>query len=160
MLTAGEHARIHEFVRLTLDWLEQRGFVLTVESDMRAWADLMRSSPRIVGVNPTYDPDQSHLTPANAFWLRLQQNGRTIACSANRFFATYDRFGCPMGQAGLAFRCLVQLGEGEGEGDPGLSERAQACWENPALDPASLMPAQEPPVEGGAATTDEQPKSN
>jgi hypothetical protein len=80
--------------------------------------------------------------------------------TANRFFAAYDRFGCPMGQAGLAFRCLVQLGEGEGEGDPGLSERAQACWENPALDPASLMPAQEPPVEGGEATTDEQPKSN
>ena len=93
MLTAGEHARIHEFVRLTLDWLEQRGFVLTVESDMRAWADLMRSSPRIVGVNPTYDPDQSCLTPANAFWLRLQQNGRTIACSANRFFATDDLLG-------------------------------------------------------------------
>jgi hypothetical protein len=80
--------------------------------------------------------------------------------TANRFFTTYDRFGCPMGHAGLAFRCLVQLGAGEGEGDPGLPERAAACWENPALDPASLMPPQAPPVEGGEGTTGEQPKSN
>lgn len=90
MLTAGEHAQVHDFVRRTMAWLERRGFVLTVESDMRGWADLMRSAPRIAGVNPTYDPAQSHLTPANAFWLRLQQNGRTIACSANRFFRTDD----------------------------------------------------------------------
>lgn len=81
--------------------------------------------------------------------------------TANRFFNVYDRFACPPGHSGLAFRCLVQLGQGEGEGDPGLPERARACWENPALDPATLMPPQpQQPAEGGQPAEGEQPKSN
>lgn len=82
--------------------------------------------------------------------------------TANRFFNAYERFGCPAAHSGLAFRCLVQLGEGEGEGDPGLPERARACWDNPALDPATLTPPpgeQQPaegeqPAEGGQQKTD------
>ncbi len=82
--------------------------------------------------------------------------------TANRFFNVYDRFNCPKGHSGLAFRCLVQLGVGEGEGDPGLPERAKACWMNPGLDPASFAPAEskEPPVDGSQPAQGEQPKSN
>ncbi len=82
--------------------------------------------------------------------------------TTNRFFNVYDRFNCPKGHSGLAFRCLVQLGVGEGDGDPGLPERAKACWENPALDPASLMPPQPqaPAVEGTEPAAGEPAKSN
>lgn len=82
--------------------------------------------------------------------------------TANRFFNVYDRFNCPKGHSGLAFRCLVQLGVGEGEGDPGLPERAKACWSNPGLDPASFAPAEnkEPPVDGSQPAQGDQPKSN
>lgn len=62
--------------------------------------------------------------------------------TAKDFQEIYDRFGCPMGHEGPAFRCLVQIGVSPEEQDPGLPERAKACWEDPALDPTSFAPPQ------------------
>jgi hypothetical protein len=60
--------------------------------------------------------------------------------TAKDFIEIYDRFGCPKGHEAPAFRCLVQIGVNPEEADPGLPERAKACWENPALDPNSFEP--------------------
>lgn len=60
--------------------------------------------------------------------------------TANDFFTVYDRFGCPMGHAGPAFRCLVTLGATPDDADLNLPDRARACWENPAMDPAAYVP--------------------
>jgi hypothetical protein len=66
--------------------------------------------------------------------------------TAKDFIEIYDRFGCPMGHEGPAFRCLVQIGVSPEEADPGLPERAKACWQNPALDPTSFTPPQPAPT--------------
>jgi hypothetical protein len=65
--------------------------------------------------------------------------------TAKDFIEIYDRFGCPKGHEGPAFRCLVQIGVNPEEADPSLPERARACWENPALDPTSFQPAEPQP---------------
>lgn len=93
MLSESDYANIHNYVGLCFDWIARRDLVLTVETDMRAWADMMRAAPKMVAVNPTFDPDQSYLTPSNSFWLRVTHNGRSIACSANRYFETDDFIG-------------------------------------------------------------------
>lgn len=62
--------------------------------------------------------------------------------TAKDFQEIYDRFDCPMGHEGPAFRCLVQIGVSPDEQDPGLPERAQACWQDPALDPTGFTPPQ------------------
>jgi len=59
--------------------------------------------------------------------------------TAKDFIEIYDRFGCPMGHEAPAFRCLVQIGVNPEEADPGLPERAKACWQNPALNPADFL---------------------
>ena len=66
--------------------------------------------------------------------------------TAKDFIEIYDRFGCPKGHEGPAFRCLVQIGVSPDEADPGLPERAKACWQNPALDPTSFAPPQPQPT--------------
>ncbi len=59
--------------------------------------------------------------------------------TANDFFLVYDRFGCPMGHAGPAFRCLVTLGLSPEDADANLPDRARACWEAPNLDPSAYV---------------------
>ena len=83
--------------------------------------------------------------------------------TATDFLNLYDRFACPPDQVAVAFRCLVKVGVSPDQGDPGLPQRAQACWANPALDPASLMPAaaapggeQQPAAEGEQPAQPEQ----
>jgi len=62
--------------------------------------------------------------------------------TAKDFIEIYDRFGCPRGHEGPAFRCLVQVGVNPEEADPGLPERAKACWQDPALDPTTFVAPQ------------------
>jgi len=93
MLSDSDYAAIHDYVGLCLAWVERRGLVLSVETDMRGWAAMMRAAPKIAGVNPTFDPDHSYLTPSNSFWLRVTRGGQDIACSANRYFQTDDFIG-------------------------------------------------------------------
>lgn len=79
--------------------------------------------------------------------------------TATDFIDLYDRFDCPSEHIPAAFRCLVKVGVSPEQGDPGLPTRANACWANPAVDPASLQPAAEPSAEGGEAQppSDAQP---
>ncbi len=71
--------------------------------------------------------------------------------TATDFIDLYDRFDCPSEHIPAAFRCLVKVGVSPEQGDPGLPTRANACWANPALDPASLQPAAAPTADGAAA---------
>lgn len=71
--------------------------------------------------------------------------------TATDFIDLYDRFDCPSEHIPVAFRCLVAVGVSPEQGDPGLPTRANACWANPGLDPATLQPAAAPAAEGGEA---------
>lgn len=71
--------------------------------------------------------------------------------TATDFIDLYDRFDCPSEHIPAAFRCLVKVGVSPEQGDPGLPTRANACWANPAVDPASLKPAAAPAADGGEA---------
>jgi hypothetical protein len=68
------------------------GLEPTFSTDLSGWATMMRNAPRIMLVNPTFDPEHNELGPDNAFWIRLSQlsDGRPIACIANRLFVTDD----------------------------------------------------------------------
>jgi GNAT superfamily N-acetyltransferase len=92
-LSPADHARIHRYTGYVHDRLAELGLELTVETDLADWAALMRSSPKIAAVNPTFDPAQSWLNPSNSFWLRVNQGERTVACIANRLFVTDDYIG-------------------------------------------------------------------
>ena len=69
--------------------------------------------------------------------------------TATDFIDIYDRFDCPSDHIPAAFRCLVNVGVSPEQGDPGLPSRANACWTNPAVDPASLQPAAPQAADGG-----------
>ncbi|MBU0726217.1 MAG: hypothetical protein KJ904_06250 [Alphaproteobacteria bacterium] len=89
-LTSTDYQNIHAVITLYLEELDRLGLSLTVETDMSAWVQVMRNAPKMSAVNPTFDPSQSHLHPGNSFWLRVTDNGETIACISNRLFITED----------------------------------------------------------------------
>lgn len=84
---------IDRFTRFCAEWFADNGFDLSVETDMHAWVALLRTAPRNAGINPSFDPAWSFVTPQNCFWLRVRHRGREVACSANRLFLTDDYVG-------------------------------------------------------------------
>jgi hypothetical protein len=81
---------VQDFVDFALAWLEQRGYTLTVDVDMAAWARMMRNAPGMSLVNPTFDPEHSPLSPGNSFWLDLRTGSTTVATCAARLIVTAD----------------------------------------------------------------------
>jgi hypothetical protein len=59
--------------------------------------------------------------------------------TAFRHLDLYDRFGCPTGHIQASFRCLVLLHADkiDPKATDTLEQRVQACWINPALQPAA-----------------------
>lgn len=67
------------------------GLQFSVESDLAEWAAVMRAAPSIAAVSPSFDPDQSWLTPANSFWVALRDEaGTVVGCICSRLFETDD----------------------------------------------------------------------
>jgi hypothetical protein len=91
-LSLDEQATVQSCFDATIAALHAVGLEATFSTEMADWATMMRNAPRIMLVNPTFDPEQSDLTPDNAFWIKLSQiaDGRAIACIANRLFVTDD----------------------------------------------------------------------
>jgi hypothetical protein len=81
---------VQDFIDFSLAWLEQRRYTLTVDVDMAAWAQIMRSAPGMSLVNPTFDPTHSPLSPKNSFWLDVRRGSTTIATCAGRLIVTED----------------------------------------------------------------------
>jgi hypothetical protein len=57
--------------------------------------------------------------------------------TAFRHLDLYDRFGCPGGHVQAAFRCLTRFGALDPKVPESLTSRVNACWINPAAQPAS-----------------------
>jgi hypothetical protein len=75
----------------TRAYLTARGLTLNVSSDMRAFKEFLLNQEQTHGVPSTHDPDRTNLHPENSFWTLLStQEGRIIACHAQRLFVTDD----------------------------------------------------------------------
>jgi hypothetical protein len=81
-------------VRKFIERLQKDGFYVTISTEMAGWVKLMKASPRITTVNPTFDPDYSQLDATNSFWIRITDMAdNPVACIANRLFVTDDYVG-------------------------------------------------------------------
>ena len=90
-MTEDPVAAPRKLVRTTQQRLEREGFYLTINSDMSAWARMMRAMPKTRVVNPTFDPECSQLDATNSFWVRVTDAAdNPVACIANRLFVTDD----------------------------------------------------------------------
>ena len=73
--------------------------------------------------------------------------------TAFRHLDVYDRFGCPGGHIQSTFRCLVRHGHSIDSKVPdSLNKSVQACWINPAIQPAPPAAAQNPSAPTGTST--------
>ncbi|HKY87117.1 MAG TPA: beta-1-3, beta-1-6-glucan biosynthesis protein [Pseudorhodoplanes sp.] len=73
--------------------------------------------------------------------------------TAFRHLDLYDRFGCPGGHIQSTFRCLVRHGNTIDVKTHGsLDSRVNACWINPAIQPAPPAAAQNPAAPTGTST--------
>lgn len=71
--------------------------------------------------------------------------------TAFRHLDLYDRFGCPSGHIQATFRCVVRQGNIDPKSQD-LPNRVQACWINPATQPAPPAAAQNPSAPTGTST--------
>ena len=72
--------------------------------------------------------------------------------TAFRHLDLYDRFGCPGGHIQATFRCVVRQGAIDPKAPESLNARVQACWINPATQPAPPAAAQNPAAPTGTST--------
>lgn len=73
--------------------------------------------------------------------------------TAFRHLDVYDRFGCPGGHIQATFRCLVRHGNSiDAKVPDSLNKSVQACWINPAAQPAPPAAAQNPAAPTGTST--------
>jgi len=72
--------------------------------------------------------------------------------TAFRHLDLYDRFGCPGGHIQATFRCVVRQGNIDPKVPESLRDRVQACWINPAAQPAPPAAAQNPAAPTGTST--------
>jgi hypothetical protein len=72
--------------------------------------------------------------------------------TAFRHLDLYDRFGCPGGHIQATFRCVVRQGNIDPKVPESLRDRVQACWINPATQPAPPAAAQNPAAPTGTST--------
>lgn len=79
---------IQDFIDFSLAWLEQRGYNLTIDTDMGAWARVMTEAVTAAAVNPTFNPSFNRLSPENSFWLDVKAGSHTISTCAARHFMT------------------------------------------------------------------------
>ncbi len=89
-LDDGEFDFVQSFIERLFPAFEQRGFSFHVSSDFAEFVAIRRASANGF-VYPTYDPAQSRVTPANAFWVKIcNAAGEVIAGQATRLFDTSD----------------------------------------------------------------------
>ncbi|NQW10383.1 MAG: hypothetical protein HQ481_10950 [Alphaproteobacteria bacterium] len=63
--------------------LLREGFKLSIRTDMREWASILRHAPATNGVNPSFDPDQTG-SALDAFWLCVEARGQVVAVAASK----------------------------------------------------------------------------
>ncbi len=72
-------------------WFSRRGLTLRHDEDVSNWVLHMRTAPATDGINPTYDPEHSPVSPGNSYWLDVRdRDARTVACIAARMIHTDD----------------------------------------------------------------------
>jgi len=86
--TIGDIYEIQNFVGLHLAMLEENGLTLETDDDLMGWRDYLDSQPEGQGTKGTQDP-VSNVIPGDAgFWVRIEENGKIVACHAFRLIDT------------------------------------------------------------------------
>ena len=67
------------------------GLDVGVRRDPEGWVAATAAGGQMAHVNPTLDPEQSHVRPDNSFWIRMaDEDGRVVAAQATRAFEVED----------------------------------------------------------------------
>jgi hypothetical protein len=89
-LNNSEFDLVQSFIDRLFPAFQQRGFSFHVSGDFAEFVAIRRASANGF-VYPTYDPGQSCVSPANAFWVKIcNEAGDVIAGQATRLFDTAD----------------------------------------------------------------------
>jgi len=80
---------VQDYIDFTLEWLQDRGYSLTIDAYMGTWVKATKAAGSTF-VNPAFDPEHSRLSPKDSFWLDIRLGSHTIATSAARLFVTDD----------------------------------------------------------------------
>lgn len=89
--SAAVAATLNEFLKVSTEWLDQRGLTLDYNTDISSWVRHMRTAVHSDGINPTFDPAHSPVSAQNSYWLDIRdRDGSTVACIAVRMIYTAD----------------------------------------------------------------------
>ena len=83
---------VQSFVDYSVGWLDDRGYALTIDTDLSRWTAVIATTSVDAFVNPTFDPAHNRLSAANSFWLDVRAGTETVATCAARVFHTEDYF--------------------------------------------------------------------
>lgn len=86
--TIGDVFEIQNFVSLHLKPLEDEGLTLETDDDLLAWRDYLSSQPEAQSVVGTQDPLNNLIAGDAGFWVRIEENGKIVACHAFRLIET------------------------------------------------------------------------
>ncbi|WP_405151166.1 hypothetical protein OG589_19860 [Sphaerisporangium sp. NBC_01403] len=82
---------LNEFLRESEGWFSRQRLTLGYDEDISGWVRHMRTAVQADGINPTFDPERSPISPCNSYWLDVKDcGGRTVACIAVRMVHTDD----------------------------------------------------------------------
>ncbi|WP_424534053.1 hypothetical protein ACOZ38_27510 [Sphaerisporangium viridialbum] len=82
---------LNEFLRESEGWFSRQRLTLGYDEDISGWVRHMRTAVQADGINPTFDPERSPISPCNSYWLDVKDcSGGTVACIAVRMVHTDD----------------------------------------------------------------------
>lgn len=79
---------IQSFIDCYTGLLEARGLRFDASVDMHEYAAFINSQTDQPHVSGPHDPGRVHLTPDNAYWTRIWDGDRIVACHAQRLIET------------------------------------------------------------------------
>ncbi|GAB1817665.1 GNAT family N-acetyltransferase [Herbidospora sp. RD11066] len=128
---------VRELADVCAAWTARRDLRLHLDDDLHTWAATVFTAMGPDGVNPTFDPARSRITPGSAFHLQVTDAlGDVIACGAGRLFVT-DDFAPLIGSLGLWFDPVPEgMSAGTTPDLPTLSGRighVGGLWVHPRL---------------------------
>jgi len=75
------------YISAILGEMEQRGYAVMLEPDLKDWVTFLERQAATVGINTAFDPRHHPFRPGGEhYWLRVTHKGEGVACIAFRMF--------------------------------------------------------------------------